>query len=74
MLYELSYTGPEKFIKMFNFDRRFSKGNFDNICINCKPYHSEFLYFQTVKEYFLNIYELCSKSSLYQILMENLFL
>ena len=35
MLYKSFYIGPEKFVKIFNFERCFSNGTFNQIRINC---------------------------------------
>ena len=50
------------------FYLRFSKGTFDQICINLTPNYLELRTFKNLKKYFLNIHKLCcydaSKSSL----------
>ena len=45
MLYKSFYTEPEILVKMFTFQRRISKGTFDQIRTNCTPKYLEFLYF-----------------------------
>ena len=58
MLHKLFYTGPEKSVKILNFDRSFSEDTFDQVRINFAPNYSKFLYFQSVKKHISNNYKL----------------
>ena len=54
MLPKSFYTGPEEFIKMFNYERYFSKATFDRIHKNCSPIYSESFIFLNHERIFFN--------------------